>query len=211
MATPSDVRQCPRARSKSIHKRQIPAYQPLPPFGFTVRRNCYIRPRVPDCGPAREAGPPLKVASKRTHVQTNSDRKSRRDRLPGHQDGPPHGNRNRGRLFRGRPGRAPCRDGGRRRFDRTAGRRRKLSPDGEDRRGLPQDRRASRASRLRIPVGARSLSARAGGCRHRLHRAQSRRHRRHGRQDRVRRRLPRRPTSRPCRASLASSPTKDMR
>src|SRR5882724_11324513 len=28
----------------------FPAYQPLPLFGFAVRRNCYIRPRVPDCG-----------------------------------------------------------------------------------------------------------------------------------------------------------------
>ena len=42
-----------------------------------------------------------------------------------------------------------------------------------------------RASRLRLPVRARGVSARAGGGRHRLHRPQSRRHRRDGRQDRI--------------------------
>src|SRR3981081_2800864 len=45
------------------------------------------------------------------HVQTNSDRKSRRDRLPGHQDCAPYGDRNGSRVFRGRPRCAPCRNG----------------------------------------------------------------------------------------------------
>src|ERR1700716_3824319 len=34
---------------------------------------------------------PPKVASKQAHVQTNSDRQSRRDRVPGHQDCSPDG------------------------------------------------------------------------------------------------------------------------
>ena len=104
---------------------------------------------------------PAQRLDKQAHVQTNSDRQSRRDRLPGHQDCPPDGDQDGRRLFRGRPRRAPCRDGRRGRPDRTAGRGRKLSVDGQDRRGLPQDRRRGRAPRLRIPVRARGLSARA--------------------------------------------------
>ena len=42
-----------------------------------------------------------------------------------------------------------------------------------------------RASRLRLPVRARGVSARAGEGGHRLHRPQSGRHRRDGRQDRI--------------------------
>ena len=73
----------------------------------------------------------------------------------------------------------------RRRADRAAGRGRKLPRDGEDHRGLPQDRRGSGASRLRVPVRARGLSAGALRGRDRLHRPQRRRDRRHGRQDRI--------------------------
>ena len=47
--------------------------------------------------------------------------------------------------------------------------------DRQDRRRLPQDRRRGGASRLRLSVRARGLSARAGAGRHRLHRTQSRR------------------------------------
>src|ERR1700733_993191 len=57
-----------------------------------------------------EADPAQEVASKPAHVQTNSDRKSRRDRMPGHQDCPPHGDRDGRGLFRSRPRRAPCRN-----------------------------------------------------------------------------------------------------
>ena len=88
-------------------------------------------------------------------------------------------------LFRGRPRRPPCRDGRRGRADRPAGRGRELSGDREDRRGLPQDGRRGRPSRLRLPVRARGVSARAGGGRHRLHRPEPGRDRGDGRQDRV--------------------------
>ena len=30
-------------------KAHFPDYQPLPLFGFAVRRNCYIHRRMPDC------------------------------------------------------------------------------------------------------------------------------------------------------------------
>src|SRR3984957_18392040 len=68
------------AITKFSPERPIPDHRPLPPFGFAVRRNCYARARVPDCG----QGSCPEVASKQEHVQTNSDRKSRRDCLPGH-------------------------------------------------------------------------------------------------------------------------------
>ena len=59
-----------------------------------------------------------------------------------------------------------------------------LSGHRQDRRSLPQDRRRGRASGLRLPVGARGVSAGAGEGRYRLHRSQRARHRRDGRQDR---------------------------
>ena len=80
--------------------------RPLPRSIFAVRRVCYPRPRMSHCG--RGSRPKLKQEE---HVQTNSDRKSRRDRLPGHQDCAPYGDRDGSRLFRGRPRRAPRRNG----------------------------------------------------------------------------------------------------
>ena len=187
-------------------KRSFPAYQPLPP----IRRNCYIHPRVPDCGhgPARSR---LKVANKQAHVQTNSDRQSRRDRLPDHQDGPPDGDRDRRGLFRGRPRRAPRRDGRRGGPDRAAGGGRKLSRDRQDRRGLP----ARPAPRRCIPATASCPSARP-------FRARSARPASSSSAPTPTpsppwatrsnpRRPPRRPRSRPCRAISASSTTRSTR
>src|ERR1700687_6229831 len=61
-AMPADSTTMP-ADSNRIERRIIispeepfPAYQPLPLFSFAVRRNCYIRPRVPDCGPSPQRG-----------------------------------------------------------------------------------------------------------------------------------------------------------
>src|SRR5665647_1733792 len=77
----------------------------LPLFSFAVRRFCYITPRYAGLrGPAPlRSGSCPKRLQVQAHVQTNSDRKSRRDRLPGHQDRPEDGNPDRCRLFRGRP------------------------------------------------------------------------------------------------------------
>src|SRR3954447_16728399 len=74
----------------AAQKAHFPDYQPLPLFGFAVRRNCYIHRRVPDCRPARALDPALKVA-KQAYVQTNSNRKPRRDRLPDYQNCPADG------------------------------------------------------------------------------------------------------------------------
>src|ERR1700676_2927820 len=63
-------------------EKRFSAYQPLPLFSFAVRRNCYTRPRVPDCRPLT---PPQRLQVSQ-HVQTNSNRESRRNRLPDHQD-----------------------------------------------------------------------------------------------------------------------------
>src|SRR3954469_22126909 len=38
----------------AVQGLQIDGTRPLPLFSFAVRRNCYIRPPVPDCGPVRE-------------------------------------------------------------------------------------------------------------------------------------------------------------
>ena len=87
-------------------------------------------------------------------------------------------------LFRGRPGRAARRDGGRGGADRAAAGCRELSGHREDRRRLQADRRRGGASGLRLLVRARGLPEGAGEGRDRLHRSQSQGHRRHGRQDR---------------------------
>ena len=58
--------------------------------------------------------------------QKDSDRQSRRNRLPHHQDRPPDGHRHGGGLFRCRPRRPACRDGGR--GGRISGPRRPPSP-----------------------------------------------------------------------------------
>ncbi len=119
------------------------------------------------------------------HVQAHSDRQSRRDRLPDHQDRASHGNWDGRGLFRGRSRCASRRDGGRGRPDRPAGRVRELSGRRKDHRSLQTNRCRSRASRLRLLVRARGLSHGAGEGGDRVHRSQSQGHRRHGRQNRV--------------------------
>ena len=71
-----------------------------------------------------------------------------------------HGHQDRRGLFRRRPGRAARRDGGRGGAYRPAARGAILPADRQDRRGLPGDRRAGRASGLRLPVRARPPSRR---------------------------------------------------
>ena len=105
--------------------------------------------------------------------------------MPHHQDRPPHGNQDGGRLFRCRPRRRTRRDGGRGGAYRPGRGGTVLPCHREDHRGLQADRRTSRPPRLRLSLRARGVSAGAGSSRHRLHRPQSRRDRRDGRQDRV--------------------------
>ncbi|MGY4596149.1 hypothetical protein ACVWXL_003895 [Bradyrhizobium sp. GM22.5] len=162
---------------------------------------------APPIGSNGQGRVPPKVETQEKHVQTHSDRQSRRNRLPGHQDRSPHGSSDGRGLFRGRPRRSPCRDGRRGRADRPAGCGRELSGDREDRGGLPQDRRRGRASRLRLPVRARGVSARAGGGRHCLHRPQPGRDRGDGRQDRIQKGRREGQKCRPCPAISASSRT----
>ena len=119
------------------------------------------------------------------HVQAHSDCQSRRNRLPDHQDRPPHGDRDRRGLFRGRQGRPACRDGRYRHRHRPARGGQELPADRQDFGGLQGVGRRGRASRLRLPVRARGLPQGAGSRRRRLHRAEPQGHRRHGRQDRV--------------------------
>ena len=118
------------------------------------------------------------------HVQEDSDRQPRRDRLPHHQDGAQARHQDGGRLFGGRPRRPACRDGRRGGADRPGRRRPVLSGDRQDRGRLQADRRRGRASGLRLPVRARGLPRRPAEGRHRLHRSQPQGDRRHGRQDR---------------------------
>ncbi len=83
------------------------------------------------------------------HVRENPDRQPRRDRLPDHQDRAAHGHRDRRGLFRGRRGRAACRNGRRGGRHRPAAGRAILSRHRQDRRGLqarPAPRRCIRAT-----------------------------------------------------------------
>ena len=79
------------------------------------------------------------------HVQAHPDRQSRRDRLPDHQDRAPDGHRDGRGLFRRRPRRAACRDGGRGGADRPAAGGRELS------------RRSRRSSRPARQTGAEAV------------------------------------------------------
>ena len=178
----------------------------LPPAHFAV--DAIVTP-APACQIAGEE--PAQGRNQEEHVQTDIDRKSRRDRLSRHQDRPQDGNQDGRRLFRGRPRRAPCRDGRRGRLHRTAGRGRELSRHREDRRGLQEDRRGGRSSRLRLPVRARGAfrarcrrpaSSSSAPIRARSPRWATRSNRR---------RRPRRPRSRPCPAISASSTTTSTR
>ena len=136
-------------------------------------------------------------------VQENPDRQSRRNRLPGHQDGAPHGHQDRRRLFRSRQGRAACRDGRRGGRHRPARGGAVLSRDRQDRRGLQGDGRRGGPSGLRLPVRARGFRPRARRGGRRLHRPQPQSHRGDGRQDRIRRNSPTPRRSRPCPAISA--------
>src|SRR6185295_13273396 len=50
MVRPADSRTIARRIKNLPLRRQFRLKQPLPLFSFSVRRNCYIRPRMPDCG-----------------------------------------------------------------------------------------------------------------------------------------------------------------
>ena len=120
-----------------------------------------------------------------TNVQENSDRQSRRDRLPDHQNGAADGDRDGGGLFGGRCRGAACTRGRRGGIDRPAAVGRQLSPHRPDCRGLPANRRRSRASRLWVSVGAAGFRDRARRRRDRVHRPRPRGDRGDGRQDRL--------------------------
>ena len=87
------------------------------------------------------------------HVLQDPHRQSRRDRLPGDPHGARHGHQDRGGLFRGRCRRPACARGRRGGADRAGAGGAELSGHRPHRRGLPQDRRRGRASRLWLPVG----------------------------------------------------------
>ena len=109
------------------------------------------------------------------NVQEDSDRQSRRDRLPDYQNGAADGDRDGRGLFGGRcrgAARARGRRGG---IDRPAAVGRKLSAHRPDRRGLPADRRRGRASRLWVSVGAAGFRDGARRGRHRVYRPRPRR------------------------------------
>ena len=118
-------------------------------------------------------------------VQENPHRQPRRNSLPHHQDGAPHGHQDRRRLFGSRQERAPRRNGGRGGRHRPARRGSVLSLHRKDRRRLQAERRGRCPSGLRVSLRARGLRpcARQGECR--VHRPQPQGHRGDGRQDRI--------------------------
>ena len=141
--------------------------------------------------------PPATGALRRTaggkNVRKDPDRQSRRDCRARDEDGAADGDQDRRGLLRRRSRCRPCRDGRRGGQYRAAAGVVVVSRHRQDRRGLPQDRRGSRPSRLRLPLRTGSLRRSAGIGRHRLYRAERRGDCRHGRQDRIRRSSPPRP------------------
>jgi enoyl-CoA hydratase/carnithine racemase len=100
----------------------------------------------------------------------DSDCQPRRNRLPRHQDGPPHGHPHRRRLFRGRCQRAPRAP--RRRSRAASARPRRASPicRRQNSSTPPAHRRPGGASRLRLPLRERPFRRGLRRQRHRIHR-----------------------------------------
>ncbi len=119
------------------------------------------------------------------HVRQDPDRQSRRDRLPGHQDGAAHGHPQRRGLFRRRRRGAARAHGRRGGAHRPAAGQPVLHRHRPHPRGGAGDRGAGGSSGLRLPVGAGRVRRGAGRRGRRLHRPAGGRDRGHGRQDHV--------------------------